>query len=62
MSHEAQAILVSFNAMCSYIGTSDLVQEHLAFRVWSLKAGWEMPERPSQRKTVSQVTGEAWYI
>jgi hypothetical protein len=33
MSDEAQATLASFNAVCSYIGSSDLVQEHLVFRV-----------------------------
>jgi hypothetical protein len=29
MTYEAQACLVAFNAVCSYIGTRDLVQELL---------------------------------
>jgi hypothetical protein len=33
MNYEAQAALVAFNVMCSYIGTRDLIQEHLVFSV-----------------------------
>jgi hypothetical protein len=33
---EAQACLVAFNVVCSYISTRDLVQEHIAFRGWPL--------------------------
>jgi hypothetical protein len=36
MTDEAQAALVIFNVVYSYIGARDLVQEHLAFIVWSL--------------------------
>jgi hypothetical protein len=35
-SDKAQACLVAFNTVCSYIGTRDLVQEHIAFKVWPL--------------------------
>jgi hypothetical protein len=28
--------------MCTYIGIRDLVQEHIAYRVWPLANGWEM--------------------
>jgi hypothetical protein len=27
---------VAFNTVCSYIGTRDLVQEHIAFKMWPL--------------------------
>jgi hypothetical protein len=30
--------------VCTYIGTRDLVQEHIAYRVWPLASGWEMPK------------------
>jgi hypothetical protein len=30
--------------MCAFIGTRDLVQEHIAFRVWPLVENWEMPK------------------
>jgi hypothetical protein len=26
----------AFNTVCSFIGTRDLIQEHIAFRVWPL--------------------------
>jgi hypothetical protein len=34
----------AFNTVCSFIGTRDLIQEHIAFRVWPLVESWEMPE------------------
>jgi hypothetical protein len=43
-SDKAQACLVAFNAVCSYIGTRDLVQEHIAFKVWPLVNELEMPK------------------
>jgi hypothetical protein len=34
----------AFSTVCSFIGTRDLVQEHIAFRVWPLVDSWEMPK------------------
>jgi hypothetical protein len=34
----------AFNTICSFIGTRDLIQEHIAFRVWPLVESWEMPK------------------
>ena len=34
----------AFNVVCSYISTRDLVQEHIAFKVWPLVSEWEMPK------------------
>lgn len=42
MNNEAWAALVAFPIVCSYIGTRDLVQEHIAFNIWPLKAKWNM--------------------
>jgi hypothetical protein len=30
--------------VCSFVGTRDLIQEHIAFRVWPLEEKWEMPK------------------
>jgi hypothetical protein len=30
--------------VCTFIGTRDLVQEHIAYRVWPLVNDWEMPK------------------
>jgi hypothetical protein len=30
--------------VCTYIGTRDLVQEHIAYKVWPLANGWEIPK------------------
>jgi hypothetical protein len=34
----------AFSTVCSFIGTRDLIQEHIAFRVWLLVESWEMPK------------------
>jgi hypothetical protein len=34
----------AFGTVCSFIGTRDLVQEHVAYRIWPLIDNWEMPE------------------
>jgi hypothetical protein len=40
----AEACQKAFSTVCSFICTRDLVQEHIAFRVWPLVEGWEMPK------------------
>jgi hypothetical protein len=50
-SDKAQACLVAFITVCSYIGTRDLVQEHIAFKVWTLVNGWEMPKETTDSST-----------
>jgi hypothetical protein len=42
----------AFGTVCAFIGTRDLIQEHIAFRVWPLVEKWEM-----SKKTVTK-TGE----
>ena len=32
----------AFSTVCSFIGTRDLIQELIAFRVWLLVESWEM--------------------
>jgi hypothetical protein len=34
----------AFGTVCAFIGTRDLIQEHIAFRVWPLVEEWEMPK------------------
>jgi hypothetical protein len=38
----AEACQKAFSTVCSFIGTRDLIQEHIAFRVWPLVESWEM--------------------
>jgi hypothetical protein len=40
----AEACQKAFSTICSFIGTRDLIQEHIAFRVWPLVESWEMPK------------------
>jgi hypothetical protein len=39
-----QACQMAFNTICTYIGTRDLVQEHISYKVWPLANEWEMPK------------------
>jgi hypothetical protein len=34
----------AFSTVCAFIGTRDLIQEHIAFRVWPLVESWDMPK------------------
>jgi hypothetical protein len=42
MNEAAEECKRAFGVVCSFIGTRDLVQEHIAFRVWPLVEKWEM--------------------
>jgi hypothetical protein len=44
LGNDVQACQTAFNIVCTYIGTRDLIQEHIAYRVWPLASGWEMPK------------------
>jgi hypothetical protein len=44
IGNEVQACLMAFNTVCTYIGTRDLIQEHITFKVWPLVNKWEMPK------------------
>jgi hypothetical protein len=44
LGNDIQACQMAFNTICTYIGTRDLIQEHIAYRVWPLTNGWEMPK------------------
>jgi hypothetical protein len=39
----AEACQKAFGTVYFFIGTRDLIQEHIAFRVWPLVEDWEMP-------------------
>jgi hypothetical protein len=43
-TEKSQHCLAAFNDVCGYIGSRDLVQEHIAFKVWPLAVEWEMPK------------------
>jgi hypothetical protein len=40
----AEACQKAFSTVCSFIGTRNLIQEHIAFRLWPLVESWEMPK------------------
>jgi hypothetical protein len=39
----------AFGVVCSFIGTRDLIQEHIAFRVWPLVEKWEIPKETTSK-------------
>jgi hypothetical protein len=44
MDEAAEECQRAFGVVCSFIGTRDLIQEHIAYRVWPLVEKWEMPK------------------
>jgi hypothetical protein len=44
MNEAAEECQRAFGVVCSFIGTRDLIQEHIAFRIWPLVEKWEMPK------------------
>jgi hypothetical protein len=44
LGDDIEACQKAFNNVCTFIGTRDLVQEHIAYRVWPLVNEWEMPK------------------
>jgi hypothetical protein len=42
LGNEIETCQRTFNTVCTFIGTRDLVQEHIAYRVWPLVSDWEM--------------------
>jgi hypothetical protein len=44
LGNEIETRQRSFNTVCTFIGTRDLVQEHIAYRVLPLVSDWEMPK------------------
>jgi hypothetical protein len=48
----------AFNTLCTFIGTRDLIQEHIAYRVWSLVNDWEM----SKEAAVGSIQGGLVYL
>jgi hypothetical protein len=40
----AEACQRAFSTVCAFIRTRDLIQEHVAYRIWPLIDSWEMPK------------------
>jgi hypothetical protein len=51
LGNDIEACQRSFNTVCTFIGTRDLVQEHIAYRVWPLVSEWEMPKEAAARSS-----------
>jgi hypothetical protein len=51
LGNEIQACQTAYNTVCTYIGFRDLVQEHIAYRMWPLSSGWEMPKETAARSS-----------
>jgi hypothetical protein len=47
----AEACQRAFSTVFSFIGIRDLMQEHIAFRVWSLVENWDMPKETTAETT-----------
>jgi hypothetical protein len=56
---------MAFNIVCTYIGTRNLVREHISFKVWPLVNEWEMPKETaasSSQGGLVYLRYTFWYI
>jgi hypothetical protein len=44
IENDAKACQKAFSNVCAFIGTKDLIHEHIAYMVWPLVDNWEMPK------------------
>jgi hypothetical protein len=48
---DVQACQNAFSTVCAFIGTRDLIQEHISFKVWPLVESWDMPKETSTKSS-----------
>jgi hypothetical protein len=46
-----EACQKAFSNVCAFIGTRDIVQEHIAYRIWLLVENWDMPKDTTAEST-----------
>jgi hypothetical protein len=49
IENDVEACQKAFNNVCAFIGTRDLIQEHIAYREWPLVDNWEMLKETAAR-------------
>jgi hypothetical protein len=50
---DVEACQKAFSNVCAFIGTRDIVQEHIAYRVWPLVESWDMPKETTAESSKS---------
>jgi hypothetical protein len=58
LGNDTKACQKAFNNVCAFIGTRDLVQKHIAYRVWPLVNEWEV----SKEATAGSSQGGLVYL
>jgi hypothetical protein len=48
---DVEACQKAFSNVCAFIGTRDIIQEHIAYRVWPLVNSWEMPKETTAKSS-----------
>jgi hypothetical protein len=48
---DVEACQKDFSNVCAFIGTWDIIQEHIAYRVWPLVDSWEMPKETTAKSS-----------
>jgi hypothetical protein len=46
-----EACQKAFSNVCAFIGTRDIVQKHIAYRIWSLVENWDMSKDTTAEST-----------
>jgi hypothetical protein len=48
---DVEACQKTFSNVCAFIGTRDIIQEHIAYRVWPLVDSWEIPKETTAKSS-----------
>jgi hypothetical protein len=59
---DVEACQKAFINVCAFIGTRDLIQEHIAFRVWPLVESWEMPKETTTESSEKWLSSTEVYL
>jgi aminopeptidase N len=51
IENDTEACQKAFSNVCAFIGTRDLIQEHMAYRIRPLVDNWEMPKETAVRSS-----------
>jgi hypothetical protein len=51
INHNDEACQKAFSNVCAFIGTRDIVQEHIAYKIWPLVENWDMPKDTTAEST-----------
>jgi hypothetical protein len=51
IENDVEACQKAFSTVCAFISTRDIIQDHIAYRVWPLVESWDMPKETNAKSS-----------